>query len=68
MGELIWGMVGAALGLGLFKAGYRRGQQAQREAKTAPPMTAEQELVLHKAMRERYNFLNFEGDEMRSMG
>ena len=68
MWECIVGLLGAALGLGLYFWGYRQGAQARPAAKTAPPMTPEQELALAKAVRERYNFLNFEGDPLSPEG
>ncbi len=67
MWDGVVGLLGAALGLGLYFGGVRQGKQASA-AKTAPPMTPEQERALAKAVRERYNFLNYEGDPLSPEG
>ena len=65
MQELVLGLLGVAVGFWLWYLGYRHGQQALPPIKPPPDMTPSQKAALSKALRERYNFLNFEGDEMK---
>ena len=67
MQEMLWGLLGVLVGLLLWHGGALFGGKEQeptppRDAVTLPP---EEQAAVQKALRERYNFLNFEGDEMR---
>ena len=67
MQEMLWGLLGVAVGCALWLGGahFGGGKGAAAKPPAATPLTAEEQVAVQKALRERYNFLNFEGDEMK---
>ena len=66
MQEMLWGLLGVAVGLALWLGGgYCERKKREAKPSAAAPLSAEEQVAVQKALRERYNFLNFEGDEMK---
>ena len=64
MQELLGGLLGAAIGIALWLDGYHHGRPKTKKAEKAA-VSPTQQAALTQALREQYNFWNFEGDEMR---
>lgn len=58
MTEIIGGLLGALLGLGLFEAGRR---SVRREASRTVSLTSEEERQRRRTLRELANFYTYDG-------